>query len=104
MIHEDLVERFTAFFSRQPSANYELGSRDGEDAARLAVAAPDAHVIAFECNPDTVPTVQSRLADVPKARAVDLAVTDFNGTTTFHKIDPLRTVTTWADGNPGASS
>ena len=104
MIHEDLVERFTALFSRQPSAIYELGSRDGDDAARLAAAAPDAHVIAFECNPDTVPTVQGRLADVPKARAVDLAVTDFDGTTTFHKIDPLRTVTTWADGNPGASS
>ncbi len=104
MIHEDLVERFTAFFSRPPSTIYELGSRDGEDAARLAAAAPSAHVVAFECNPDTVPTVRRRLADVPNARALDLAVTDFNGTTTFHKIDPERTVTTWVDGNPGASS
>lgn len=104
LIHEDLVERFAAFFSRGPSTIYELGSRDGEDAAGLAAAARDAHVIAFECNPDTVATVQRRLADVPNARAVELAVTDFSGTTTFHKIDPNLTVTTWEDGNPGASS
>ncbi len=104
MIHEDLVERFASYFSRQPCSIYELGSRDGEDAARLAAAAPDAYVVAFECNPDTVATVHRRLADVAHARAIDLAVTDFNGTTTFHKIDPHRTVTTWADGNPGASS
>ena len=48
--------------------------------------------------------MQRRLADVSNARHIDLAVTDFDGTTTFHKIDPHRTVTTWADGNPGASS
>jgi len=104
MIHEDLIERFATFFSRVPSAIYELGSRDGEDAARLAAVAPDAQVVAFECNPDTVATVERRLAIVPNARAIDLAVTDFDGDTTFYKIDPHKTITTWEDGNPGASS
>jgi FkbM family methyltransferase len=103
-IHEELVERFATFFSRMPSSIYELGSRDGEDAARLSAAAPHAQVVAFECNPDTVAAVQRRLADVPNARAMDLAVTDFDGSATFYKIDPQRTVTTWEDGNPGASS
>ena len=87
-----------------PTAIYELGSRDGEDAARFAAAAPDTQVVAFECNPDTVATVHRRLAVVSNARAIDLAVTDFDGTTTFHKIDPHNTITTWEDGNPGASS
>ncbi len=104
MIHEDLVDRFVTYFRRTPASIFELGSRDGEDAARLAAAAPDARVFAFECNPDTAPTVRRRLADVPNAQAIDLAVTDFDGMTTFHKIDPHRTVTTWEDGNPGASS
>ena len=104
MIHEDLVARFVTRFHRTPASIFELGSRDGEDAARLAAAAPGAHVFAFECNPDTVAAVRRRLAGVPNAQAIDLAVTDFDGMTVFHKIDPQRTVTTWEDGNPGASS
>ena len=104
MIHEDLVERFAAFFSRPPSTIYELGSPWRSCGRALGAASPRRAVIAVECNPDTVATVRRRLVDVPDALAVDLAVTDFNGTTTFHKIDPLRTVTTWTDGNPGASS
>jgi len=103
-IHEELVKRFATCFSRMPSCIYELGSRDGEDAARLSAAAPHAQVVAFECNPDTVTEVRRRLADVPNTRAMDLAVTDFDGSATFYKIDPQRTVTTWEDGNPGASS
>ena len=73
-------------------------------AALLAAAAPGAQVVAFECNPDTVATVQRRLAVVSNARAMDLAVSDFDGPTTFYKIDPHNTITTWEDGNPGASS
>ena len=40
----------------------------------------------------------------PMISLVECAVGDRDGNATFHPMDPQRTVTTWADGNPGASS
>lgn len=36
--------------------------------------------------------------------ALNIALSDSDGEVTFHKIDTSSTVTTWQDGNPGASS
>ena len=84
---------------------WEIGSRDGRDGVALLHAFPGCVVHAFEPNPDTYPSVEHAAAKsysrlIP--HQIALCVTD--GPVLFHKIDRRRTVTTWADGNPGASS
>lgn len=84
---------------------WEIGSRDGKDAALLSRAFPKAQIHAFEPNPDTFYLVAEQ-ADTSNGKilAHNLALTDKDGIHTFLKIDTRQTLTTWADGNPGASS
>ena len=83
---------------------FDIGSRDGLQALELASAFPLAQVYAVECNPDTLPLVRQNIAVNPRVSAVGVAVSNFSGEVTFHKIDRDATVTPHADGNPGASS
>lgn len=84
---------------------WEIGSRDGEDALELLNAFPQSVVHSFEPKPDTFPKlVEKSLQSQGRVIAHQLALNDFDGSATFFAIDPKETVTTWADGNPGASS
>jgi len=84
---------------------WEIGSRDGRDALRILEAFPNCTVHAFEPNPDTWPLVQqAESLAKPRLTAHNLALSDTDATLVFYKIDREHTVTTWADGNPGASS
>jgi FkbM family methyltransferase len=82
----------------------ELGARDCAETLALHRLLPDAEVYAFECNPATLPACREAVAGVPGVHLVEKAVSDADGTATFFAIDQERTRTTWADGNPGASS
>ena len=88
-----------------PLVIFDVGSRDCAQSIEFYEAFPNARIVAFECNPQTLPLCAAvaaaradRLTLVPKAVHV------YDGTCTFFPIDPARTVTSWADGNPGASS
>lgn len=84
---------------------WEIGSRDGLDALELSSTFPSAHIVAFEPNPDTFPLVEKvSLESKGKILCRNEVLSDYDGDIVFHKIDPERTITTWQDGNPGASS
>jgi FkbM family methyltransferase len=84
---------------------WEIGSRDGRDALQILEVFPNCVVHAFEPNPDTWPLVQEA-ESLARGRLIahNLALSDVDGPLVFYKIDRERTVTNWADGNPGASS
>jgi FkbM family methyltransferase len=82
----------------------DVGSRDAVSALMLANTFPNATVHAFECNPQTLPICYETATHNARLRIVPMAVNAFDGICVFHPIDPSRTRTTWADGNPGASS
>lgn len=84
---------------------WEIGSRDGQDALALAHSFPHAGVKSFEPNPDTFKMVEAvSINSSGKIKALNLALSDQDGEITFNKIDTSKTITTWPDGNPGASS
>ena len=83
---------------------FDIGSRDGLQAIELSQLFPNSNVIAVECNSATLETCRRNISGHPRIRLVDKAINSFTGRCPFYPIDPARTVTTWADGNPGASS
>lgn len=86
------------------SVIFDVGSRDAIQAVELSEAYPAARVVAFEANPHVLGRCYHNSEDHPNIEIVPKAVNDFNGICKFYPIDIHRTVTTWEDGNPGASS
>lgn len=83
---------------------FDIGSRDARQALELAKLFPEAEVVAVECNPATLEACRRNVARNSRLRLVPKAINSFTGRCAFHPTDPARTVTSWADGNPGASS
>ena len=65
---------------------------------------PQADIVAIECNRETLERCRRNIAHNPRIKLVDKAINSYTGRCAFYPIDPARTITTWADGNPGASS
>src|SRR5438874_373572 len=86
------------------SVAFDIGSRDGLQALELAQLLPEAEVVAIECNLQTLNQCRRNIAQSSRITLVEKAINSFTGRCPFYPIDPVRTVTTWADGNPGASS
>lgn len=105
-----MLERLAEFL-RKRNANFntfgavfDIGSRDGLQAVELSDLFPNAQVFAVECNRDTLDQCRSNIASHPRIRLIDKAINAYTGRCVFHPIDRSRTITTWPDGNPGASS
>ncbi len=93
------------FDFQRPIVFFDVGARDCKESVEALEVFPNSTVVAFECNPQTLPLCRAqeeahkeRLTLIPKA------VNSYTGTCTFYPINPKKTRTTWADGNPGASS
>lgn len=105
-----MIERLAKFL-RKRNVNFDtfgtvfdIGSRDGLQAVELANLFPEADVVAIECNPGTLEQCRRNVAPNSRIRLISKAINSFTGRCLFYPIDPARTVTTWPDGNPGASS
>jgi len=84
---------------------FDVGSRDCEQSIEFYKTFPNAKIYAFECNPNTLDLCEHNIK--PYSDRITLikgAVCDYNGHITFFPINQCKTITTWCDGNPGASS
>jgi FkbM family methyltransferase len=82
----------------------DIGSRDALEAIALKDHFHEATVYAFECNPPAIERCIENIGACEDIILVTKAVSDENGPVDFHAIDPEKTITTWPDGNIGASS
>src|SRR2546430_1702409 len=105
-----MIERLAKFLRARGvdfatfGAMLDVGSRDGRQAVELAGLFPEAQVVAIECNHQTLEQCRRNVARNSRIRLVEKAINSHTGRCRFYPIDPQRTVTSWADGNPGASS
>jgi FkbM family methyltransferase len=83
---------------------FDIGSRDCMHAVKFSQVFPNAKIFSFECNTNTLPICKNNIELYPNITLIDKAVNDFNGVCDFYPIDQEKTITTWKDGNPGASS
>lgn len=98
----DLAEKFIGW--ENISTVVELGARDCTETAMFAEKFDRATIYAFECNPATLPVCRTSVARFRNVILVEKAASDKNGPIPFFPTNPEKTVTTWKDGNPGASS
>ncbi len=84
----------------------EIGARDCTETLLFYDAFPKASIFTFECNPETLPICRDKVMNKKAIELIEKAVVadDQAGFVTFYQIDTQATRTTWADGNPGASS
>jgi FkbM family methyltransferase len=84
---------------------FDIGSRDCMQSIEFYNEFPNAKIYAFECNPNTLHICRKNIEKyLDRITLIEGAVCDYNGIIQFYPIDQQRTVTTWEDGNPGASS
>lgn len=82
----------------------EIGAKDCVETMGFAEHFPEARIYSFECNPATLPLCRERIKNTKNITLIEKAVSDKDGEIAFFPIDQERTITPWADGNPGASS
>jgi FkbM family methyltransferase len=103
-----MIEQFIAFLRERgvtaPEVIFDVGARDCKQSVEFAKQYPGARIFSFECNPQTLPICRREIASYPQIVLTEKAVNAHDGTCTFFPINPTKTITSWADGNPGASS
>ena len=84
---------------------FDIGSRDCVQSIEFYNAFPNSKIYAFECNPNTLDICKKNIEPYSdRITLVEGAVCDYDGNITFYPINQKKTITTWKDGNPGASS
>jgi FkbM family methyltransferase len=84
---------------------FDVGSRDCQQSIEFYNHFPNAMIYAFECNPNTLDICRKNIENYKdRITLIEGAVCDHDGEITFYPINQQKTITTWADGNPGASS
>ena len=84
---------------------FDIGSRDCVQSIEFYNAFPNAKIYAFECNPNTLDICKRNIEPYrDRITLIEGAVCDYNGNIIFYPINQEKTITTWKDGNPGASS
>ena len=82
----------------------EVGARDCAETLDFHRVYSGARILAFECNPATLPACRQAVAGLERVKLIEKAVSDRPGSVSFFPTDPERTRTQEAGGNPGASS
>ena len=103
-----MIEELCEFVTKDKIENFiifDIGSRDCIQSIEFYNNFPNAKIYAFECNPNTLPLCRENIkVYTDRIILIEGAVADYDGEITFYPIDQKNTITTWEDGNPGASS
>ena len=84
---------------------FDIGSRDCIQSIEFYNNFPNAKIYAFECNPNTLDICKKNIEKyIDRITLIEGAVCDYDGTIKFYPINQEKTITTWVDGNSGASS
>jgi len=84
---------------------FDIGSRDCQQSIEFYNAFPNSKIYAFECNPNMLDICKKNIEPYSdRITLIEGAVCDYDGNITFYPINQKKTITTWEDGNPVASS
>lgn len=102
-----MIEHFLKYIDQKNDEYviFDIGSRDCAQSIEFYNHFPNAKIYAFECNPNTLDICKRNIEKyTDRITLIEGAVCDYDGNITFYPINQTKTITTWKDGNPGASS
>lgn len=102
-----MIENFLRYIDNKEEEYviFDIGSRDCEQSIEFYKNFPHSKIYAFECNPNTLHICRKNIEKYKdRITLIEGAVCDYDGEITFYPIDQEKTITSWKDGNPGASS
>ena len=103
----DNFRKFISYKFKDPdevTVIFDIGSLHSLESVELSKVYKNAHIYAFEANPDSYKVCLENTKDHDRITVINKAVNDRDGTCVFNAIDPEKTETPWFDGNRGASS
>lgn len=83
---------------------FDIGSCHCLESVEFSKTYPLAQIVAFEANPVSYQVCLDNSRDYSSIKVVNTAINDFDGECSFYPMDKEKTITTWEDGNQGASS
>jgi FkbM family methyltransferase len=102
-----MIENFTKYIDDK-NKNYiifDIGARDCLQSIEFYNNFPNAKIYSFECNPNTLEICRKNIENYQnRITLIEGAVCDYDGEISFYPINQKETLTSWQDGNPGASS
>lgn len=102
-----MIENFIKFIENKNESYiiFDIGSRDCIQSIEFYKQFPNSKIYAFECNPNTLEICKKNIELYrDRITLIEGAICDYDGNITFYPINQKKTITTWKDGNPGASS
>jgi FkbM family methyltransferase len=102
-----MIENFLQCIENKndPLIIFDIGSRDCCQSIEFYKQFPNSKIYAFECNPNTLDMCKKNIIGYSdRITLIEGAVCDYDGEIKFYPINQDKTITTWEDGNPGASS
>lgn len=95
-------EKFKSF--KDVKVIFDIGSCHCLESVEFSRIYTEAKIVAFEANPTSYQVCLDNTKDIPCITVVNQAVNDYDGLCKFYPMDKEKTITTWEDGNQGASS
>lgn len=86
------------------SVIFDVGSLHCLESVEFSKRFTDAKIYAFEANKDSYKECLKNTEDIDRITVTNKCINDYDGTCKFYPINTGKTITTWFDGNRGASS
>jgi FkbM family methyltransferase len=102
-----MIEKFVNYIldKNKEYVIFDVGSRDCIQSIEFYNLFPNSKIYAFECNPNTLHICRKNIEPYSdRITLIEGAVCDYDGEIKFYPINRDKTLTSWKDGNPGASS
>lgn len=106
---ESLTNFYNAIDSKFPNSEdvsviFDIGSLHCLESIEFSKKYKKAKIFAFEANIDSYKVCLENTKNIENITVVNKCITDYDGECIFYPINVEKTITTWFDGNRGASS
>ena len=92
------------FKNKEVEVIFDVGACHALESVELSKKYPNAKVYTFEANPVSYNVCLENTEGYDSITVINEAVNDYDGICKFYPMDKEKTITTWEDGNQGASS
>jgi FkbM family methyltransferase len=83
---------------------YDVGAGDCTESIDFSEYFVNAQVYSFEANPACIYDCSKKIVNNSRITLIPICVNEYTGMVKFHPINQQKTITSWPDGNPKASS